>query len=354
MTALPTENASIDLTRIRAQVDTILGEFIQAKTQYAAVRAWPEEITATLGDFLLAGGKRLRPVLCVIGWYAAGGPSPAPDPVLRVAAALEMFHAFALIHDDIMDNSSTRRGRPTAHRTLADCHSGRPDAAQLGMHSAILLGDLALAWSDELLHTAGLVPGQLAATFDIVDTMRTELVYGQYLDLCAAGHPTNDIERCRNIIRYTLRHPLAIGATLGGANTTTLSALDAYAHPVGEAFQLVDDLLGVYGNPEQTGKSHLDDLRDGKHTLLAALAMHRATPTQLHTLATLIGSPRLTETGAARIRAVLDATGAHAEVEDHIQACRRQAEHALDQAPFPPPATTTLRHLAHTCTVRTQ
>ncbi|MBW1604317.1 polyprenyl synthetase family protein [Streptomyces sp. JJ66] len=358
MTALPEGAAPLDLPHIRTRVDTVLADFLRAKTRSAAARAWPEEITTTLHGFLSAGGKRLRPTLCVVGWHAGGGGSPAPASVLRVAAALEMFHAFALIHDDIMDHSLTRRGQPTAHRALAAFHQGRGDADQLGVHSAILLGDLALVWSDELLHAADLTPTQLAATLDIVDLMRTELVYGQYLDLCATGHPTDDVERCRKIVRYktvryTLRHPLAIGATLADAEPAVHAALDAYAHPVGEAFQLADDLLGVYGHPDETGKSRLDDLRDGKHTLLTALALRHASPAERHTLRTLLGAPGLTDADADRVRAILDATGAPTRVADRIRACRRQAEHLLDQAPFPPPATTTLRHIAHLCTVRT-
>ncbi|MFF4501199.1 polyprenyl synthetase family protein [Streptomyces sp. NPDC001401] len=164
----------VDFSLLIGQIEAVLAEFVDVKANSAATHGFPAEITETLRGFLSAGGKRLRPQLCVLGWHAAGGTWPAPPTVVAAAASLEMFHAFALIHDDVMDDSDSRRGQPTAHRAFAAHQAGRTDAARLGVNAAILLGNLAHAWSDELLHTAGLTPAQLTAAHEVVGVMRTE------------------------------------------------------------------------------------------------------------------------------------------------------------------------------------
>jgi geranylgeranyl diphosphate synthase type I len=268
------------------------------------------------------------------------------------AAALEMFHAFALIHDDIMDGTATRRGRPTVHRALA----GRLGAAlapeqaeQLGVSAAILVGDLALTWSDELLY-AGLTPRRLAAVLPLVTAMRAETVHGQYLDVTSARRAGADASLALRIARdktaaYTMERPLQIGAALAGAQPELLAGLSAYALPAGEAFQLADDLLGVFGDPRTTGKPDLDDLRGGKHTVLVALAREHATPEQRDTLDTLLGTPGLDLRGAARLRRVLVATGARAEVERLITERRGQALTALHALALPAPLAEALARL---------
>ncbi|MBB5109971.1 polyprenyl synthetase family protein [Streptomyces spectabilis] len=349
----------LDLAALRAQVDTVLRDFLTGKAAAAAVQHLPQEAARALADFLAAGGKRLRPLLCVLGWQAAAGRGPIA-PIIQVGAALEMFHAFCLIHDDIMDNSASRRGQPTIHRALAARHAdGRTQAAaqRLGTGTAILIGDLALTWSGELLYTADLTAAQLSAVLPLVDIMRTEVMYGQYLDLTSTGHPTDDVERALAIIRYktakyTIERPLHIGAALAGASDPFRAALSEFALPIGEAFQMRDDILGVYGNPAQTGKPCLDDLRDGKHTTLVALALRHATPDQRRTLSVLIGDPALGEIAASRIRRLLTDTGAQAAVEQLIQDRWEQAEQVLARAPFSPPAINVLRELAHTALAR--
>ncbi|MGW2818911.1 polyprenyl synthetase family protein [Streptomyces sp. NPDC001415] len=350
--------ASIDFPSIRGQVDAVLAEFVDAKARSSAAQCFPAEITEVLRGFLFAGGKRLRPMLCVLGWHTAGDDGTPPEAVVRAAASLEMFHAFALLHDDVMDDSASRRGRPTAHRTLAAHHGGRPDAERLGINSAILLGDLALAWSDELLHTAGLATAQLDAAHQVVDAMRTELMYGQYLDLCATGQPSDDVEAALTVARYktaryTVERPLHLGAALAGADRGSQAALSSYALPLGEAFQLRDDLLGVFGDPTTTGKPCLDDLRAAKHTALTALALRNATPAQAAVLKSLLGDPDLDTAEAGRLREVLVATGARREVEHMIRARRARAVSALTQGAFPPTLTSALRRIAGAATVRT-
>ncbi|MGW2600287.1 polyprenyl synthetase family protein [Streptomyces klenkii] len=344
---------------VRRRVTVVLDGFLEHKAGTAAKLRMPTEVTECLRDFLAAGGKRLRPLLCVSGWQAAGGHG-TPEALIKAAASLEMFHAFCLIHDDVMDNSARRRGAPTVHRRLARHHAhGRTATAarRVGVSGAILVGDLALAWSDELLHAAGLTPCQLDAVRPLINDMRSEVMYGQYLDVTAAGRPTADVEQALRIVRYktakyTVEHPLRIGAALAGAPLAVHEALSAYALPVGEAFQLRDDLLGVFGTPEVTGKPSLDDLREGKHTVLIALVLQRADAHQRSVLHTLLGAPRLDEAGGDRIRELLTATGARDVVEDMIGTLRAQALRVLETAPFPPHAAAHLRQLADAATAR--
>ncbi|MFE4366666.1 polyprenyl synthetase family protein [Streptomyces sp. NPDC056835] len=297
--------------------------------------------------------ESIHPLLCVTGWASITDRAP-PPAVWRVAASLELFHAFALIHDDIMDKSDTRRGRPTAHRALAAHHAHHPDADALGVNTAILLGDLALGWSYELLHTNDT---RLHRTWKLLNALRTETLTGQYLDLTATGDPTADVDTAWRIIRYktakyTIERPLHLGAAPADADPTQLRSLSAYAIPLGEAFPLRDDLLGVYGNPEQSGKSTLDDLREGKHTVLVATALDRATPAQRRTLKGLLGAPSLDQAAADTLRAVLIATGAAAAVEQMITDRLHAAQRALDGSALRPAATTALCRPAASTAVR--
>ncbi|MGW1997606.1 polyprenyl synthetase family protein [Embleya sp. NPDC001921] len=356
---VPVNEVPLNVPDLCRRVDAVLEEFLECKPRTAADGHMPAQVVDVLRGFLASGGKRLRPVLCICGWDAARGGT-CPRPVLQAAAALEMFHAFALIHDDLMDQSGTRRGHPTVHRSLATRHAGRGHriAEQLGASGAILVGDLALARSDELLHTAGLPPDRLAALWPVIDAMRTEIMVGRYLDVISTGTLEADLDSPLRISRYktakyTVERPLHIGAVLAGAGPAVLDACTAFALPLGEAFQLRDDLLGVFGVPGQTGKPCLDDLRDGKHTVLIALALQRADAHQRSALRDLVGAPDPEECGAARIRAVLEDIGARTAIEHMIATPYEQALTALDRAPFPAPTTTALRRIAHYATTRT-
>ncbi|KPI20066.1 Geranyltranstransferase [Actinobacteria bacterium OV450] len=345
---------------LRRAVGAVLGEFLRGKAEAALREGLPEEVPLVLEDFLRAGGKRVRPALCLLGWYAAQGREPE-QPIVRVAASLELFHAFALIHDDLMDHSATRRGRPTLHRLLAARHqTGRtPVAAErLGTGGALLAGDVALAWSAELLHTAGLTPLQLTAALQRTDAMRTQVMYGQYLDLLSTGHPGPDTDIPWKIIRcktagYTFVHPLLLGAELAGATPGVTTALAAYGRAAGEAFQLRDDLLGVFGRPDRTGKPNADDLREGKHTLLLALAYQRADTAQRAVLDRYLGDPGLDEEGASHLRQVLVATGAYDAVQQTVQERSRAAIRALTHTSLPTAVHGALVGLTAAMTART-
>jgi geranylgeranyl diphosphate synthase type I len=340
-----------DQAALTAQLDSVsalLSGFLASKER-GGTDPQVSLFVGWLRQFLI-GGKRLRPLLCCCGWHAAGAQGD-PAVVAHVAASLELFHAFALIHDDIMDGSDTRRGRPTMHRLLADGHPGHPAADRLGVHVAILLGDLALGWSYDLVQAASLDPAQAAPIWAMLDAMRIDTLVGQYLDLLAAGEPDIGVDRALTIARnktakYTVEYPLQLGALLAGADQDILNACSAYGTPLGEAFQLRDDLLGVFGDHQRTGKPAIDDLRQGKATVLLAMALQRANPTQSATLRALIGDPDLDEFGATQARDILKATGARAAVEDMIVARYRQAMAVLETARFSPTGIALLSHVA--------
>ncbi|MFE0062889.1 polyprenyl synthetase family protein [Streptomyces sp. NPDC059003] len=350
MTAPATLTPAWDADAVRQQVGAVIGEFLDRKQALAA----DAEIAHLIALFrrFVTGGKKLRPLLCAVGWRAAGGQG-TPSALLRVASGLEVFHSFCLIHDDVMDRSALRRGQPTVHRSLAARHRalGPDDAHWLGTCGAVLLGDLAHVWSDELLQTAGLTIGQLHRVTALVTVMRDEVLYGQYLDLQSSARPDDDLATALRVIlfktaKYTIERPLHVGAALAGAPPAVLEACTAYALPLGQAFQLRDDLLGALGSPEQTGKSALDDLREGKQTVLLILARHRADPQQADVLGELVGNPALDEGGAALVRRILRETGADRAVEDMIRERYARALHALEHAPFPAETLPVLRKLA--------
>ncbi|AXE81908.1 geranylgeranyl diphosphate synthase [Streptomyces atratus] len=347
-----------DLSPLRQKVGAALTGFLDTKER-AAPGIELLYLTSTLRG-LLTGGKRLRSLLCLYGWQAAGATGDMTAAV-RAAASLELFQVFALVHDDVMDDSDIRRGRPSAHRALATAYtdSGGPGsrAEAHGLGAAVLLGDLALVWSDELLRTADLSPERLAQVLPLVAEMRSEVMYGQLLDLQTTGRLTGDVDTALHVIRYktakyTIERPLHIGAAAAGATPPVLDACTGFGIPLGEAFQLRDDLLGVFGDPAKTGKPILDDLREGKATVLMALAVQRASTAELKTLRELVGRSDLNDEHAAAVRTILNSTGARQTVEEMITTRRAAALAALDNAPFPESATASLRRLALDATAR--
>lgn len=360
--ALSGPETGLDLTGFRDAVEDFLADFLDRKAPPAGNGGSPD-LAAPLRQFLDAGGKRIRPILAFVGWHAAGATGD-PRTVVHLAASLELFHVFALIHDDVMDSSALRRGRPTVHRALARAHQGDDSgvsaaaAARFGKGAAILIGDLAMVWSDELLLESDANPDQLAALWLVLHAMRSEIVLGQYLDLQATGDASPDVSRALRIGRYktakyTVERPLHLGAIAAGADQHLLDRLSVFALPLGEAFQLRDDLLGVFGDPAVTGKSALEDLRDGKATVLTALALQAATPAQRRALTDWLGDPHLTDEQAAVARHIIVATGAPAQVEEVIATRFRTAMNALDDGRLPCAARRALRDIADAVTRRT-
>ena len=308
-------------------------------------------------DILLREGKQLRPSFCYWGWRGAGGPDC--DPIIAAAAALELLHAGALVHDDVMDDSATRRGGPTAHRMFARLHEAEGrcgDPSRFGRSAAVLLGDLFLTWSDELLATSGMPADALVRAWPAFGLMRTELTAGQYLDLTSQADP-GDPARARFVARYktaryTVVRPLQLGGLLADASRELLACYAAFGQPLGEAFQLRDDVLGLFGDPAVTGKPVGDDLRDGRGTGLLALALSRAAPADRARLRSLAGQPHLDAAGLAEARRIIVASGALEAAEAEITERTRMALDALARIGLDDQTTAALTGLAQAATAR--
>lgn len=293
------------------------------------------------------GGKRLRPAFCFWSHVAAAGIPDDPGPLLRAAASLDLLHASALVHDDLIDASETRRGNPSAHVHFAQQHGqlpGQGDAVKFGGAAAILLGDLLLAWSAELYDTCGLPADVLRDALGTLHAMRAEVTCGQYLDVAAAFGMTGaadideQLETSRRILefksaRYSIRRPAQIGARLGGAEPALVEALGGFGSSLGHAFQLRDDVLGVFGDPDVTGKPAGDDLREGKRTLLVLGAIKHGTPGQGRALEELLGT-ELDEAQVAEARTIIEETGSLAATEERIEQETSRALAALDRTPM--------------------
>ena len=348
----------LDADDLRPRVQKVVDDFISAHhTLLDSISDDLSPLVDAVGD-LLGGGKRLRPAFCWWGYRGAGGADT--EEAMRAAAALEFLQACALIHDDVMDGSDTRRGMPSAHHRFAMLHRGAewlgsPEA--FGVGAAILLGDLCLSWADELLLTSGMPVDALARAKPVYDEMRTELMAGQYLDLLEQARGGGSVERAMTVVRYksakyTIERPLHLGAALAGASVEIAAAYTGYGLPLGEAFQLRDDVLGVFGDPAETGKPAGDDLREGKRTVLIATAMARATPAQAAEIRRHLGDPGLDAGGVEILRSVIAETGALERAEHLITELTDQSLAALATVELTPPATEVLTGLAYAATRR--
>lgn len=348
----------LDVEDLRNRVHKTLDDFLSRQSD--AMDQVSDDLAPlmdAIGD-LLRGGKRLRPAFCYWGWRGAGGDdSPA---IVSVAASLELFQAAALIHDDVMDGSDTRRGMPAVHRRFAALHRGNRwlgSSEDFGVAGAILAGDLCLSWCDELYAGSGLPDAQLAAGRAVFDRMRTELMCGQYLDMLEQVLASTSVERARHVIlyksaKYTVQEPLLLGGTLAGAPADLLATYDEVGRTLGEAFQLRDDVLGVFGDPAETGKPAGDDLREGKRTVLVAVTLDRCSPAEAAAVRRSLGDPHLDPDGVDRLREVITDSGALAVVEDMIRDLSERALVAV--AGVEPPARGVLEGLVAAATARTQ
>ncbi|MGA7148176.1 MAG: polyprenyl synthetase family protein, partial [Microbacterium sp.] len=289
-----------------------LDTFVSAQRAHAASLGPEAVLLVEAASSAVTGGKRLRGRFCVAGWSAveeaSRSSSPPPESVVTAAAALEVFHAAALVHDDVIDNSDTRRGRPAAHRALEGSHRDARwagDAAAFGRSAAILLGDLLVAWSADLFEEglAAAPPAAASSARSEYSLMRREVTIGQFLDIAeesafATEPDSRHAERALRVAslksaRYSIQQPLAIGAALAGADAAQAAALAAFGHPVGMAFQLRDDVLGVFGDERETGKPAGDDLREGKRTVLIAYAREALAPSARRIVDEMLGDPEL-------------------------------------------------------------
>jgi geranylgeranyl diphosphate synthase type I len=300
-----------------------------------------------LRDLVLAGGKRLRPSFAYCAFIGAGG-RPDDPIIVDVGAALELLHTFALIHDDVMDGSGTRRGLDAVHQRFIRAHHDggwRGEPRRFGEGIAILVGDFACTYADLLMRSAP------PRALDVYDELRVELCVGQSLDLVGTALRTNDVEDARRIAtyksaKYTVERPLHLGAALAGRLDELAESMSAIGIPLGEAFQLRDDLLGVFGEERVTGKPVGDDLREGKPTPLLAIASGRANGNGRELLAR-VGAGDLEANEVQALQELFVASGAVAEIEATIEALVERAIRALDESSLTAPARDLLRDLAY-------
>ncbi|MFG1950940.1 polyprenyl synthetase family protein [Micromonospora sp. NPDC048830] len=350
----------VDRAGLRQRVDKALTDFLAGqRTWMADVDDALVPVAEAIEAFVLRGGKRLRPAFAYWGYRGAGGIDS--DQVVSALAALEFVQASALMHDDLMDRSDTRRGAPAVHRRFAARHRGAGwcgDADGFGDAAAILLGDLCLVWSDELLHSTGLDPRTVARARPVFDEMRTEVTVGQYLDVLTQVTGDTSVERAGKVARYksakyTVERPLLLGAALADAPLEIRAAYSAYGLPLGEAFQLRDDVLGVFGDPAQTGKPAGDDLREGKRTYLVAAAVEASDDAGRELLLGRLGDQGLDEDGVTRLRELIASTGALARTEERIATLTDTALAALAAVDLETEARQALVDLAIAATRRT-
>jgi geranylgeranyl diphosphate synthase type I len=318
-------------------------------------------LVTALEDFVLNGGKRLRPAFAYWGWRALAAGEPDPN-VLLLFSALELLHASALVHDDVIDESSTRRGRPTAHIRFAALHRDRDwrgGAERFGISAAILLGDLALTWADDIVFGVDLSPEAQRRIRRVWRDIRTEVLGGQYLDIVAEASADESIASAMNVdifktAYYTVARPLQLGAAAAADRPDVQDLFQQFGTDLGVAFQLRDDVLGVFGDPAVTGKPSGDDLRSGKRTVLIAEALQLADtsdPLSANLLRSSIGA-ELTDAQVAELRGVIESVGALAAAEDRIATLTRRALDALAAAPINPAAKSGLAELARQATNR--
>ena len=324
------------ISEIRSEIDQILDEFTQTQAKdLESIDKHLLPVGAALRDFILDGGKRFRPIFAYLGYLGAGGvPSRA---ILKACSALELVHACALIHDDVMDGSDSRRNRPSLHKRFEKLHLDSKyagESGRFGLSAAILLGDLALAWSDQLISESNISAEQSQRSAKIYHSMRSELMAGQYLDVLEGALDESNLERSLKIARYksgrySIERPLRFGAALAPATKELEDCFSNFGLPLGEAFQLRDDILGVFGDSEVTGKPSGDDIREGKRTVLIALTLSKLDAAGRGRLERALGDPTLNQNQVAEIQQLIEDSGALVECERLIEELLAQALNSL-------------------------
>jgi geranylgeranyl diphosphate synthase, type I len=357
--ALSVDTAAPSAVELASAVTDQLREYlVERRRDSAYIGTDYAALTAALEEFVLRGGKRLRPAFAYWGWRAVvTPPTERVDPgILRLFAALELLHACALVHDDVIDASATRRGLPTVHRLFADSHrdrNWRGSPEQFGMSAAILLGDLALVWADDVVATVELPLDAHRRVHRVWADIRTEVLGGQYLDIVAESRGADSVASAMTVntyktASYTVTRPLQLGAAAAADRPDVQATFHQVGTDLGIAFQLRDDVLGVFGDPAVTGKPSGDDLRSGKRTVLLAEAVElaeKSDPTAAKLLRTSIGT-ELSDAQVRELCLVIESVGALAAVEEHIGMLTRRSLDVLAAAPIDPHAKVGLAELA--------
>lgn len=331
------------LESFRLEVEAELRAHLEAKREETVESASEAVVLVdTLADLILAGGKRLRPALVHHAYLACGGSRP--ELARPVALATEYLHAYLLIHDDIMDHADVRRGRPTAHVVFRERHlaqSWRGDAEDYGRSMAILVGDLAASYAYELFGLAETTPERRRELERCFATMAQEVIHGQYLEtlMSFVEEPgEDDLARALALKsgRYSVERPIQLGAILAGASATQREALSSFGQAVGEAFQLQDDLLGMFGDEEVVGKPVGSDLAEGKFTFLIFHALRLLDPEQRAWLESIRGNPDSPRSARERVRDLLAESGAVGKVKDMVRHRLERARVSLEEAALAP------------------
>ena len=339
----------------RAAVQQHIDGFVSARCEEHLTGRGGEAAASVLTEFV-RDGKSLRSTFAYLGWRCGSGENKF---AVRAAASLELLHAFALLQDDVMDDSQQRRGRPAAHVQLADWHrrQGLFGSARFGEAAAVLLADMCLVWAEQMLRECGLNENALARAWSSYDGMRSELAAGQLADLLndVAGAPALDqvldIAR-RKSGNYTVRRPLELGANLAGCAPSLLAILGEYGTLIGEAFQIRDDLLGVFGHPSVTGKPIGDDVRERKATTVVTLAQQSAVPGVRAKLREVWQDRVLDDAAVEHACELIESTGARGRAERMIDERVDRALHLLDGPEFEPWTRHALTEMALVCSDR--
>ncbi|MGE2832330.1 polyprenyl synthetase family protein [Mycobacterium sp. SMC-4] len=341
---------------VRSAVRTHLLDFVHRECVERLGDAHVDVAPGLLRDFV-EGGKYVRSTYMYLGWLCGAAED---DGALRASASLELLHAFALIQDDVMDASPMRRARPAAHVVFSRWHRERGlggSADRFGESAAILLGDLCLVWAAQMLRTSGLDDEALTRVWPRYDDMRVELAVGQFADLVNSSHAFPTLDEVFDVLRrksgnYTVRRPLEMGAAMAGCDPEQLMALSGYGSAIGEAFQLRDDVLGVFGSPSMTGKSAHTDMEAGKATSVIVAAYELAGPGLRGQLADLMSATDLDAASIERWRTLIMASGAVQWIEERIGERHRRAMDYLDQVELPELPRAALAEMAVACTQR--
>ncbi|MDQ3931266.1 MAG: polyprenyl synthetase family protein [Actinomycetota bacterium] len=342
-----------EVALLRERLETaLIREVDRLRSRFVGLHPNLAPLADELRAFVLRGGKRLRPLLVLLGYQAAGGGDP--QAVMGPALALELLHTCALVHDDVIDQASLRRGQPAVHAAFArrrasprgpGCHDRYGEAA------AILLGDLAFVHADELFLCSEVAPRRLLSAFQVFTTMREEVTAGQFLDVDAAWSRATSVELALSIARYksgsySVARPLQIGATLADDGDEIAESLATVGQPLGQAFQLRDDVLSVFGTEAEIGKSTASDLSEGKRTLLVALTAERLDPPSRARFDSLFGQPDLSSEHADELRGLMQTSGGLAATQRWTADLFNQALRELDAVPVNEEARRVLRDLA--------
>jgi geranylgeranyl diphosphate synthase type I len=339
---------------LKARIDQVLSVFVtQEIDQFLAIDPDLGPVAEQV-EAAVANGKRLRAGFCYWGWRAVGQPDS--DALVRAAASMELVHAAAVVHDDLIDDSPLRHGRPTAHLALRTAVRHRPRVATAARSLAMLVGDLLMALAGQLFASSGLPAAYLARARPLWAALARELIAGECLEILRTG-TVPDTSTSLKVIRYktakyTVEQPLLIGGVLAGAGERLRQGYSRYGVPLGEAFQLRDDLLGLFGDPARTGKANLDDLRAHRPTALLAETWRRADDADREQLRALLGRRDLNADGLEAVREVMNRLKAPEAIEKMITARVEEALGALDDLNVPAHAAEALTALARSATIR--